>query len=418
MSTGIWATDYNPPDFAQKSFGLNITRYMPNGMTSLLALTSLIPSETAKQIEHGFWVESMIFPELELTANASASDTIFQVATTDNILPNTMFQTTGVIATARENVIIDAVLSPTSVRVSRGIGSVAPGAITSGVKLVHAGSAFEESSLRPNAMSIPPIRVTNYTQIFRDTWALSGSAAATKVITGQDPVGKNKMDGASFHAMAMEKAFIFGQRYMGTRNNQPFHLMDGLIQMIGNPAFYPAYAPTPNVTHMGGTTTWEQLEAAVDGTQNQVTTDSSGNERVILCGSNFRKVVNNLGRKYGYASAGGSTIQYNDSTQSNSFGLNFTTFITTRGRYVLLEHPMFNVNSDLQKMGLVLNVPQLKVAYLEGRQTDHKAFNAKGDECAVDNGIDAIGGTYTTECTITHKNPASCAVITNMQAAA
>jgi hypothetical protein len=107
-----------------------------------------------------------------------------------------------------------------------------------------------------------------------------------------------------------------------------------------------------------------------------------------------------------------------ESTQTNSFGLNFTTFITTRGRYVLMEHPMFNVNPDLQKMGLVLNVPQLRVAYLEGRQTDHKAFNAKGEETAVDNGIDAIGGTYTTECTITHKNPASCAVITNMTAAA
>ena len=137
MSTGIWATNYNPPDFAQKSFGLNITRYMPNGMTSLLALTSLFQSETAKQIEHGFWVESMIFPELELTANVSASDTVFPVTSTEHILPNTMFQTTGVIATARENVIVDAVLSPTSVRVSRGVGSVAPAAINSGVKMVH-----------------------------------------------------------------------------------------------------------------------------------------------------------------------------------------------------------------------------------------------------------------------------------------
>lgn len=418
MSTGIWASNYNPPDFAQKSFGLNITRYMPNGMTSLLALTALMPSETAKQIEHGFWVESMIFPELELSASAAAGDNVLTVVSTTNILPNTVFQTTGVIATSRENIIVDSVLSPTQVRVSRGIGSVAPGAINSGTKLVHVGSAFEESSLRPNAMSIPPLRVSNLTQIFRDTWAMSGTAAATKVITGSDPVAKNKMDGGSFHAMAMEKAFIFGQRYMGTRNNQPFHLMDGLVQMIGNASFYPSYAPTPNVTHAGSTTTWAQLETALDSTQNQVTTDTSGNERVILCGSNFRKVVNNLGRLYGYAASAGSTIQYTDSVSTTSFGLNFTSFVTTRGRYVLMEHPMFNVNADLQKMGLVLNVSQLRVAYMEGRNTDHKYFNRAGDECAEDNGIDAIGGTYTTECTITHKNPASCAVITNLTAAA
>ena len=418
MTTGIWASNYNPPDFAQRSFGMSVTQYRPTGMTSLLALSSLMPSETAKQIEHGFWVESMIFPELALTANATATDNVLTVSSTENILPNTMFQTTGVIATARENILIDAVLSPTQVRVSRGLGSVAPAAIASGAKLIHVGSAFEESSVRPNAMQIPPVRVTNLTQIFRDTWALSGTAAATKVITGQDPVAKNKNDGGYFHAMAMEKAFIFGQRYMGTRNNQPFHTMDGLIRMIGNPQFYPSYAPTPNVTHFGSTTTWAQLEAALDGTQNQSTANASGNERVILCGSNFRKVVNQLGRTYGFNGAYGSTIQYTDSTSTSSFGLNFTSFVTTRGRYVLLEHPMFNVHEDLQRMGLVVNQPGLSIAYMEGRKTDHKYFNQKGDESAVDNGIDAIGGTFTTECTLTHDNPSSCAVLTNLTAAA
>ena len=176
MTTGIWASNYNPPDFAQRSFGMSVTQYRPTGMTSLLALSSLMPSETAKQIEHGFWVESMIFPELALTANATATDNVLTVSSTENILPNTMFQTTGVIATARENILIDAVLSPTQVRVSRGLGSVAPAAIASGAKLIHVGSAFEESSVRPNAMQIPPVRVTNLTQIFRDTWALMSAS--------------------------------------------------------------------------------------------------------------------------------------------------------------------------------------------------------------------------------------------------
>ena len=62
MTTGIWSSNYNPPDFAQKSFGLNITRLRPTGMTTLLALTSLFQGETAKQIEHGFWTEALIFP--------------------------------------------------------------------------------------------------------------------------------------------------------------------------------------------------------------------------------------------------------------------------------------------------------------------------------------------------------------------
>jgi len=99
-------------------------------------------------------------------------------------------------------------------------------------------------------MQVVPKRVTNLTQIFRDTWALSGTAAATKVISSENPVAKNQTDGGYYHAMAMEKAFLFGQRYMGTRNGQPFHLMDGLVQMIGNPDFYPKYAPRPNISHL------------------------------------------------------------------------------------------------------------------------------------------------------------------------
>ena len=101
MTTGIWSSSYNPPDFAQKSFGLNITRLRPTGMTTLLALTSLFQGETAKQIEHGFWTEALIFPELELSANAAAGDALLNVVSTENILPNMVFQTTGTIATSR-----------------------------------------------------------------------------------------------------------------------------------------------------------------------------------------------------------------------------------------------------------------------------------------------------------------------------
>ena len=110
MTTGIWSSSYNPPDFAQKSFGLNITRLRPTGMTTLLALTSLFQGETAKQIEHGFWTEALIFPELELSANAAAGDALLTVVSTENILPNMVFQTTGTIATSRENLIVDSIV--------------------------------------------------------------------------------------------------------------------------------------------------------------------------------------------------------------------------------------------------------------------------------------------------------------------
>jgi len=57
------------------------------------------------------------------------------------------------------------------------------------------------------------------------------------------------------------------------------------------------------------------------------------------------------------------------------------------------------------------------MAYLGDRKTSNKEFNMDGG-AAQDNGIDAVGGTLTTECTCVIKNPPANAVIYNLTAAA
>ena len=52
-----------------------------------------------------------------------------------------------------------------------------------------------------------------------------------------------------------------------------------------------------------------------------------------------------------------------------------------------------------------------------GRKTSNKEFNTSGNQ-AQDNGIDAIGGTLTTECTCVVKNPPANVVIRNLTAGA
>jgi len=54
-------------------------------------------------------------------------------------------------------------------------------------------------------------------------------------------------------------------------------------------------------------------------------------------------------------------------------------------------------------------------AYLGDRKTQNKEFNTDGME-ANDNGIDAIGGTLTSELTCVVKNPPANAIITNLTA--
>ena len=100
-----------------------------------------------------------------------------------------------------------------------------------------------------------------------------------------------------------------------------------------------------------------------------------------------------------------------------NFGLEFSTLTMPRGKFRIIEHPLLNTNADWSKMAIVVDLPTFRLAYLKGRKTQNKEFNTQGGQ-AQDNGIDAVGGTLTTECTATVKNTPANAVIRNLTAAA
>jgi Family of unknown function (DUF5309) len=404
MSVGIFNTSGFTTDLAAKSFAAAITRLMPNGQAPLFGLTSMLPTETALQVEHGFFTKTMIFPSMNLDAAvAGASDTTFTVASTSDLVPGMLMRAES----TKEIVLINQILSPTSVQVQRAVGTTAAGAIADNVNFYQVGNAFEESSVRPNALQINPVRITNLTQIVRNTWALSGTAQATQVIAGESTVAENRQDCAAFHAADIEKALIFSEKSQGTRNGQPFRTMDGLIPIISNLANYPSTYSAVNVTTAGSTTNYTQLEAALDPVFNQSTDPKVGNERLIFVGGGARKVLNNIGRLNG-------TYQLMDG--QTSYGLQFSSFKIARGMFRMIEHPLFNSNSDWTKYALCVDLSTFRVAYLGGRKTMKREFNLDGT--VVDNGIDAVGGTLTTELTCVVKNPPANALIMNLTAGA
>jgi hypothetical protein len=404
MTTGVFNTGSFTTDHAANSFASAITRLAPNGHSPLFGLTAMLPEETALQVEHGFFTKTMLFPMLNLDAAvADATTSIFTVSSTSNVVPGMLMraQSTG------EIVIINSIISATQVSVGRGVGGVAAAAIADDVNLYQVGNAYEESSERPNALNINPVRITNLTQIFRNTWAISGSAAATQVIAGESTVAENRQECAAFHAADIEKSLFFGQKSQGTRNGQPFRTMDGLLAILGNLTYYPASYSAANVTVAGSTTTYTQLEAALDGVFNQSTDAKAGNTRVIFTGGTGFKVINNIGRL---------NSTYNLENGATSYGLQFSSFKITRGQFNVIEHPLFNSNADWAKLAVAVDLSTFRLAYLGGRKTRKEEFNQNGT--AVDNGIDAVGGTLTSELTCVVKNPPANAQITNLTAAA
>ena len=406
MTIGIFNTGDFTTDLAAKSFAAMITRLMPNGNAPLFALTSMLSDETALQVEHGFFSKTMIFPEMLLdTAVANATDALFHVVTTVNLLPGMIMRSddTG------ENVVIDAIVDATHVQVTRGVGTVTPTNIDDDTDLYQVGNAFEEASDRPLANNIIPVRVTNLTQIFRNTWSISGSAQATQVIAGDSTDAENRQDCAALHAADIEKALFFGQKSQGTRNGQPFRTMAGLVAMIEDASFYPSiYAGVVNSFTAGATTTWTQLLGFLDPVFNQATDPKGSAERVLFVGGSAKLVINEIGRLNGtYHLVDGQT----------NFGLQFSTLTSPRGKFRLIEHPLFNTNTSWAKMAVGVDLPTFRLAYLAGRKTQNMEFNTSGKQ-AADNGIDAVGGTLTTELTTVVKNTPANVVINNLTAAA
>jgi len=391
-------------NLAKLSFDQMITRLMPNGTAPLFALTSYLPSETAVQVEHGYFAKSALFPFFEVTAEALAGVSEITVDSTENVVEGMVFQVNN---TTNENILVEAVIGSTTLRVRRQLGG-SGGTIAATTSAFMVGNAYEEASIRPTPLNITPRRITNLTQIFRNTWALSDTVRATQVIAGDTTMAESRADCAALHAQSIEAALFFGKKFQGVRKGQPFRTMDGLISIISDINNYPESYSVPNVWKAGATTNFTQLEGFLDPVFNQTTDPKVANERVLFVGGKARSVINNIGRL---------NATYFIENGETSFGLQFSTFKTSRGTFRMIEHPLFNSNPIWGATAVCVDLSSFRLAYLNGRKTQNKEFNADGGT-ATDFGIDALGGTLTTEATALVKNPPANAIITNLTAAA
>jgi hypothetical protein len=399
MAVGLLSSANAPQNLNAISFAQAITRLMPNGTAPLFGLTSLLKDETAANIEHGYFSKTMIFPFVKINNGAgyAAGDTTFTVDTYTNVVPGDLIR----VDRTGEVMMVNTTPSATSITVTRAVGTVAAAALLDDDDLFTIGNAFEEGSVRPSAVAIIADRYVNNTQIFRNSWAVTKTAAAIPQIAGAGYVSESKQDCAAFHAMAIEKALFFGQKFMGTKNGQPLHTMEGIIARVT------ASAPG-NITTLGATTNWTQLEAALDKTLETVTDPKGGNIRTMFVGGTARRVLHNIARL---------NATYQIQTMETSWGLQLDMLRTPRGTFELIEHPLFNAYgaaSTWAKMAVIGDLNAFSMAYL--RKTSDAAYNASG--ALVDNGIDAEGGTLTTELTCTIKNPAAFGILYNFTAAA
>jgi len=385
-------------DYLAKSYAGSMIRYNPNGTAPLFCLTSMLGDGEAMSVEHGYFTKTMVFPAMTMNgAIANGVLTTFTVVSTTNVLAGDMFR----VNSTGEIVRVTSVTSATVFEAARGIGQVAAAAIADAVVLYSVGNAHQQGSNRPASRLMNPVRVINNTQIFRNSWQLPGTMTAINTIVGNTLPAESRDDCGFFHGADIEKALIFGQKSGAVIAGQYLTTLDGLVETVRR------LAPAGNTTTAGSTTTYTQLQNALEPAFNTIVSGQATNDRVLFVGGTARRVINDIGRLSG-------TYQIVDG-QTN-FGLQFQTFKTARGTFRMIEHPILNSNTDWAKMAIAVHIPSLKILYLRGRRTSNQEYGTTGTP--VDSGIDAVGGTLTTELTVENTNPSAHVVIYGLTAGA
>lgn len=391
INTGVFNTTVNPAILNADSFAGTILRLFPNGSAPMFALSSQSGKAQAKASTHGYFSKTMTFIRQVLGGNVLVGDAAI-------VVPSSAGMTVGMIlfnARTRENVRVTAINSAVNISVTRAFGRIAAAAMNAGDSLIQVGTAFEEGSLRPAARRLTTTYVPNYTQIFRNAWAMTDTARASLSKMGYSNIAEDKKDCSMFHAVDMESAIIWGQPLMDTTGSQPMHATQGVIDAMEQ------YAPQ-NTNTAAATTNYAQLVTLFEPAFAYSTDMSNPKERVAFCDATALKVINDVGRLSG---------QVQIMNSQTSFGLNFTSFKFYKGTINLIEHPLLNGLSQAG-MALVMDMPALKIAYMEGRDT--KSSNYGQDGKATDSGVDAVGGDLLTEMAVELINPFACELVSGL----
>ena len=242
-ATGDFGTDERPKNFREMIMFRN-----PTGNSPIFALTSRAKKRSVDDPEFSWWDEPNGNVRLQVNGQVSSAGTLITVDSPDpsasaadlqwglatHLKPGDLLQVekTEVAGYDNEFVEVTAVLSSTQFMVSRGVAGSTPATISNDAWLTLMGSAYAEGTAAPAATSRNPIKYYNYTQIFKDTYELTGTADKTRYRTGV-PWSNDKKRKTFDHSRNIEWSMLFGKRFETTGDHgKPKRSMGGLRTFI------------------------------------------------------------------------------------------------------------------------------------------------------------------------------------------
>lgn len=375
--TGDWASSNERP----QNFRDKILYLYPDSPAVLTALSGRLKSEVTN--DPIFHIFEKGLPTQRVTLSAGFNDSA-TAAPLNGTTPAKNLNTTHVLMNERTlevvwvtNVDADGDQTYDTLTIVRARGTTAAAAMLQNDGLLVIGTRNAEGADTPESISDDPTEVSNYTQIFRTSLKLTGTAKETYLRTGE--IEKRlKRDAAERHAIEMEWAWIFGQKFATTSGGQAVRTTGGVLERI--------IASSGNVLSCGGYLTKSDWESFLEGV---FEVPGGSSEKLCLVGNRALTSLNAMAQAYG-------SIQLTPT--SSSFGMKFSQYETPYGTLQVKQHPLLSQNPSFHDWGVILDTRNFVYRPLKNRDTKFLQ-NRQG------NGVDAIVHEFLTEAGIELRHP-------------
>jgi hypothetical protein len=365
---GIFASHSGIVGDRQTDLAARVLLTMPGGMAPLLALSSGMQSAPAHDTAFSWIEDSWISGNTASAETVNAAATDFDVVDANIWTPNTIIMNED----SGEYMLITAI-SGVNVTVIRGIGGTTAAEVTSGDTLQSIGTGFAEGSGKPTPVAQRGETRTNYVQIFKNGWAITGTATAIDFTTGSQ-MAMNREQCLAYHAEDIERAFLWGKKDVRVIGNQQFRLSDGIltqIEQFGGLVESAAYLGQAGEMSLFGMQNFMRriFDRRVKGMPN---------ERIAFCGSLFLERIQQMAMM---------DATYNIEANESEFGIQITKLKFFNGQLNLITHPMMVENAIWNQELYVLHPGLIKRRVL--RDSWSEEFSSKKQN---NNGTDSTEG--------------------------
>lgn len=396
---GIFASNSGLPGERQTDLAARVLMTGYSGMAPLLALSSGMPRTPATQTNFSWIEDEHISGNQEATANKTDVATDLVVDDTGLWVAGTiiMNEVTG------EYMFISAIVSDTAVTIVRGFAGTTAAAITDGDTLQLISSAHAEGGNKPTPVTQKGEERTNYVQIFKNGWAITGTAKAVKFLTGSQ-LAYNREMCFGYHAEDIERAFLWGKKAVTTATIdgqvQQLRVSDGVLAQIEG---YGGLVESANYGGVAGDMALVGDDSLTNFLRRIFDVQAKGypNERIAFAGSQLLELIN---RMVVYDTT------YRIESAETEFGIKVTTILGFNGQLKILTHPLMVENTKWQQELYVLHPGLIRKRVLRDTWTETFSPNTQNN-----NGKDADEGYIAIEMGFEAKGVKTMGILRNIQ---